>query len=478
MRPVATPNTYTDTENGTVTGNVITDDTGAGTDSDAEGDPLSIAGDAQTLTSTSGGAVSLGSDGSFTYDPGTNFDSLVAGATATDSFVYTVTDGTLTDTATVTITVTGENDAPVATPNTYADTENGTVTGNVITDDTGAGTDSDAEGDPLSIAGGAQTLTSTSGGAVSLGSDGSFTYDPGTNFDALTAGATATDSFTYTVTDGTLTDTATVTVTLTGENDAPVATPNTYTDTENGTVTGNVITDDTGAGTDSDTEGDPLSIAGGAQTLTSTSGGAVSLGSDGSFTYDPGTNFDSLVAGATATDSFVYTVTDGTLTDTATVTITVTGENDAPVATPNTYTDTENGTVTGNVITDDTGAGTDSDTEGDPLSIAGGAQTLTSTSGGAVSLGSDGSFTYDPGTNFDSLAAGATATDSFIYSVTDGTLTDTATVTVTLTGENDAPVATPNTYTDTENGTVTGNVITDGIPAQVPTVIPKGIRYP
>ncbi len=459
--PVATPNTYTDTENGAVTGNVITDDTGAGTDSDAEGDPLSIAGGAQTLTSTSGGSVSLGSDGSFTYDPGTNFDSLAAGATATDSFVYTVTDGTLTDTATVTITVTGENDAPVATPNTYADTENGTVTGNVITDDTGAGTDSDAEGDPLSIAGGAQTLTSTSGGAVSLGSDGSFTYDPGTNFDSLAAGATATDSFIYSVTDGTATSTATVTVTLTGENDAPVATPNTYTDTENGTVTGNVITDDTGAGTDSDTEGDPLSIAGGAQTLTSTSGGAVSLGSDGSFTYDPGTNFDSLVAGATATDSFVYTVTDGTLTDTATVTITVTGENDAPVATPNTYTDTENGTVTGNVITDDTGAGTDSDTEGDPLSIAGGAQTLTSTSGGAVSLGSDGSFTYDPGTNFDSLAAGATATDSFIYSVTDGTLTDTATVTVTLTGENDAPVATPNTYTDTENGTVTGNVITD-----------------
>ena len=41
---------------------------------------------------------------------------------------------------------------------------------------------------------------------------------------------------------------------------------------------------------------------------------------------------DALDAGDTVTDVFNYTVSDGSATDTATITITVTGINDAPVA--------------------------------------------------------------------------------------------------------------------------------------------------
>ena len=48
--------------------------------------------------------------------------------TATDSFTYTVSDGTATDTATLIITVTGINDAPVAVNDTDAVNEDATVT--------------------------------------------------------------------------------------------------------------------------------------------------------------------------------------------------------------------------------------------------------------------------------------------------------------------------------------------------------------
>ena len=55
-------------------------------------------------------------------------DDLDAGDTATDSFTYTVSDGTATDTATLIFTVTGINDAPVAVNDTDAVNEDATVT--------------------------------------------------------------------------------------------------------------------------------------------------------------------------------------------------------------------------------------------------------------------------------------------------------------------------------------------------------------
>ena len=66
-------------------------------------------------------------------------DALAVGETLVDTFVYTVDDGsgtgTATDTATLTITVHGTNDAPVATDNDNAVTEDAatlTTTGDLI----------------------------------------------------------------------------------------------------------------------------------------------------------------------------------------------------------------------------------------------------------------------------------------------------------------------------------------------------------
>jgi len=52
-------------------------------------------------------------DSDFTYDPNSQFEGLANGETAVETFSYVVSDGDLTDTATVTLTINGLNDAPV-----------------------------------------------------------------------------------------------------------------------------------------------------------------------------------------------------------------------------------------------------------------------------------------------------------------------------------------------------------------------------
>jgi VCBS repeat-containing protein len=76
-------------------------------DTDPEDDPLSITGN--DTTGMNGLLVDNG-DGTFSYDPDGQFDALGKGDEATDTFTYTISDGVLTDTATVTITITGIND--------------------------------------------------------------------------------------------------------------------------------------------------------------------------------------------------------------------------------------------------------------------------------------------------------------------------------------------------------------------------------
>ncbi|NVK60653.1 MAG: ExeM/NucH family extracellular endonuclease, partial [Rhodobacteraceae bacterium] len=80
---------------------------------------------------------------------------------------------------------------------------------------------------------------------------------------------------------------------------------------------------------DREFDGDTLTIV----SVAGLSTGGATVGFDGStVTYDPGSAFDDLAAGETAQDSFTYVVDDGRGgTDVATVTVTVTGENDAPV---------------------------------------------------------------------------------------------------------------------------------------------------
>ncbi len=91
-------------------------------DFDSDGDPITVieldgvgANIGVPTALASGALVTLNADGSFDYDPNGAFDHLPSGVSATDSFEYTIDDGSGTATATATITVLGTNDAPQAT---------------------------------------------------------------------------------------------------------------------------------------------------------------------------------------------------------------------------------------------------------------------------------------------------------------------------------------------------------------------------
>ena len=197
-------------------------------DTDADQDKLTVTGFSGTPNAT----VTLNPDGTFIYDPIPNFNGI-------DSFTYTVTDGTLSDTAKVTVTVTPVNDPPNAVDDPVATTEDTPVTGNVLANDT------DVDGDKLT----ATLGTGPANGKLTLAPNGDFTYTPAANF-------SGSDSFTYTADDGKGgTDTATVSITVSKVNDAPDAVDDFVTTDEDTKLTGDVLTNDT------DVDGDKLTVS-------------------------------------------------------------------------------------------------------------------------------------------------------------------------------------------------------------------------
>ena len=345
---------------------------------DTDGDSLTYAVTAQPTD----GVVTV--DGTtLTYDPDADF-------VGTNVFSYQVDDGTDgTDTGDVSVTVSATNDPPVATATSLTTDEE--VTAEVDVSAT------DVDGDTLTYS----VATQAADGWV-YNTDDTFTYVPDTDF-------FGTDAFTYEVDDGNGgTDTATVSVTVTNVNDAPVAPDDGLTTDED--TTGTL------AGPATDVDGDDLTYT----VRTSPSNGSVSV-ADGTFTYTPDADF-------TGSDAFTYEVDDGNgETDTGAVSLTVAAVNDAPTVADDEYTTDEDTTLTvdvaGGVLANDT------DVEGEGLT----ASVVSGPSNGTLTLFTDGSFTYDPDTDF----AGA---DGFTYEARDDTgATTGGTVTVTVAVVADAP---------------------------------------
>ena len=78
-------------------------------DVDIDGDDLTITevgGDTGSVgkatNGSDGGSFTIRANGSWEFNPGTDFDDLKAGVTKTTSVEYTASDGSLTDTATLT----------------------------------------------------------------------------------------------------------------------------------------------------------------------------------------------------------------------------------------------------------------------------------------------------------------------------------------------------------------------------------------
>jgi len=414
--PVAVNDSFTTAEDTALNGNVLLND------SDADMDTLTAA----FQGGIANGSILLNANGTFTYTPNANFN-------GTDSFVYSVSDGNGgVATATATIAVTGVNNAPDAINDTFTTNEDTALviqtadfTSNDIDPDAGDTLVVDRINNANVVPGGTFNLTL---GTLVANAGGAFTYTPNAN-------ANGVETFTYRVSDsGNLRDTATATITVNAVNDGPVANTDTISTNEDTLASGNLLANDV------DVENDTL-------TVTQVNGvgftpglpiplalGTLTLLVNGTFDFTPFPN-------ANGVDGFTYRLEDGNGgAAIGAVNVQVISVPDAPVATDDEFTTSENLPVSGNLITDDNGNGVDSDGDGDTLRVVAvenstlnvGNQ-ITLASGAQLTVNLNGGFDYTPAAFFDGV-------DTFTYSITDSNGgIDQATVTVDVIGMNDPP---------------------------------------
>lgn len=394
--PVATTTTGSLAENTVLTAQL------AATDADAN-DTASFA----VVTGPAKGTLVINANGIYTFDPGSDFDSLAVGATDTVTFVYSVTDSAgATDTETVTLTVTGTNNAPVVTSQTPTTSEDSIVAGDMTNWVV------DADNDSLTFA----LVAAPASGTLTLNPNGTYSFDPGTAFQGLDDGESSLQTFTYSVSDGTVTVQRTANIVVTGANDAPAGVTTAVAAVENTVLNGTLRA--------SDVDVEALTFA----KVGDPAKGSLTINSDGTFSFIPGSDFDSLAAGATEAVTFIYSATDGDATTQQTVTVTVTGTNDAPVPTTAAISATEDGTITSGNL-----AATDIDSANLTFALVGAPAV------GTLAIAADGSYTFDAGGALQDLNAGDSVDLSFVYSVSDGTATVTKTAALTVTGVNDGP---------------------------------------
>jgi VCBS repeat-containing protein len=382
------------------------------------------------------GSLSLQADGSYVY----LLDSAAAQAIAqgmvvTDTFGYLASDGAIQQASQLVVSITGRNDAPVATGDAAAVAEDGELSsaGNVLANDR----DPDA-GTTLQVEA-PGTYTGRYGTLV-LAADGSYRYTLDNTSDAvqaLAAGQGAVERFDYKATDGITASAASLVITIAGANDAPVASADSGALNEDGQLaaSGNVLANDT----DRDA-GSVLTVvdAGTRQG----EHGTLTLLADGAYSYaldNASAAVQSLRGGQVVEEVFGYTASDGTVGSAGRLVIRITGSNDAPDAVDDAagITEDQQAPLTGNLLANDTDADA-----GTLLKVT----TAGSLSGsyGSLVLGADGSYSYvlDQAAA-QSLAAGQFAYENFSYAIGDddpaGTLADKAILRIAIAGANDGP---------------------------------------
>ena len=338
-----------------------------------------------------------------------------ADANGPDEFTYQACDPTgLCDPAIVSIAVQPVSDAPTAGADSYSAAADAAL---VVEAPGVLVNDADGDGDPLTAA----MISAPAAGTVALAADGSFTYTPA-------AGLCGIDSFTYEASDGkTGTGPTEVRIDVGCRNVAPAAVDDAAVTDEDVSVLVDVLAND-----GDDTGLDTVSLA-----LVSTARLGDAVIEAGRLRYTPRLDRH-------GTDTVDYQVCDREAAcSTATVTITVSAVNDAPIAAPDAASTVQDTSVTVDLVSND------DDVDGDELVV----EIVTQPAGGTVAIGADQAVTYTP-------TLGACGPETFTYRVSDGTTTSAeSAVSIEVTCTNQPPVAVDDSAATQEDTPVTVDVL-------------------
>ncbi|HHC6503940.1 TPA: tandem-95 repeat protein [Vibrio parahaemolyticus] len=371
--PVAKDDIATTQEDTAVTIDVLPND------SDVDGDKLSI--ESASVPKEQGTVEVV--DGKLVFTPAENFH-------GDAEITYTITDGALTDQATVNVTVNAVNDTPVVESSIADQTLAEDFTPYTIDLNTAFSDVDNVDGElTFSVSGNSNIQVAIVNGIA--------TFTP-------TADWNGSEALTFTATDPSG-ESVSQTVNFTVAPVADIEADKTTVVEDTPTII-KVLGNDTFEGKDKvvslDAENGPKN-------------GTVIVNSDGTVTYTPNDNY-------VGEDTFTYVVTSGGVSESTTVEVNVTPVNDAPVAKGDIATTQEDTAVTIDVLPNDT------DVDGDTLSIQ---SASVPSDQGTVEI-VDGKLVFTPAENFNGDA-------EITYTVTDGQLTDEAKVTVTVNPVNDAP---------------------------------------
>ena len=418
---------------------------------------------------------------------------LGAGEKLAEIYTFTVADGLgALSSVDLTYTISGLNDTPTANDDTATVFADQDVSVNLVQNDSDPDRNDTLTVDRLFVPGNQNARVILSGDRKSV------LYDPDGSFDYLGAGETATDTLSYKVTDGGNSDEsdqyADLKITVRGVNDGPNAVDDVLQNSvsQNGKLVfdfpGQVLANDTDPDQNQTPDFTWISAIDGASfsssfyglPITLASGAILTVDQNGRATFDTNGAFKSFAKGQTGTTSFTYTINDGFATDTATVEIKVTGENDAPDAIDDRYFLKADTPFLGSVFAAN-GAGPDIDPDqGDTFTVTainGGlspvGQSFQLQSGATLTLGANGTFSYDPTASLRLEAlddTDAPVYDSFTYQITDSSgAIDSALVVIETSGVNDAPIAQDDQGTTDRNtvlnvNAANGLLINDGDP--------------
>ncbi|MEZ8071813.1 tandem-95 repeat protein, partial [Vibrio kanaloae] len=398
--PVPEDKTFEIEEDGTL---IFTDAdllTGA---TDIEGDNLTVEG----VTYDGGdGILTDNGNGTYTFAPNENFNGDV-------NFGFEVSDGTDTVSANIDVSVTAVDDAPVSGDLAYSVDEDGSIR---LSQEQLLSQASDVEGDDLT----ASELSVGGNATVIQNDDGSFTITPDENFNGDI-------DISFDISDGSNTVQASADLTVNPVNDLPVPQDQQFSVEEDGTL---IFTDAdllTGA---TDIEGDNLTIEG----VTYDGGdGILTDNGNGTYTFAPNENFNGDV-------NFGFDVSDGTDTVSASIDVSVTAVDDAPVLGDLAYSIDEDGSIR---LSQEQLLSQASDVEGDDLTASG----LTVGGDATVTQNDDGSFTITPDENFNGDI-------DISFDISDGSNTVQASADLTINPVNDLPVPQDQQFSVEEDGTL------------------------